>query len=582
MVSAKNLQKLAVVFIVGLLPLVAAAQGIQKYSPVTDQRLQHPEPENNLQYRVNYAGWGYSPLMQITAKNVKNLKPVWTISTGVIEGHQAPPIVNDGVMFVSTPQNQVLALDAKTGDLLWIYKRELPEDLFQLHPTNRGVALYGDKVYMATVDAHVVALDAKTGRVVWDTAVDDYLKGYYFTHAPLVAKGKVMVGPSGGELAIRGYVQALDAETGELLWKTYNIPAPGEPGSDTWSGDDWKTGGGSIWLTGVYDPDLNLTYWGTGNAAPWPGSAHPGDNLYTASTVALDLDTGKMKGHFQFHWNDSWDWDEMDVPLLMDMERGGRTIKALVKPARNGYLYLLEQGADKISFISAKKFVRQDVFTSIHPRTGRPEYDMNRKPEMNQKLTPFCPSLWGGKNYPNAVWNPQTKLLYIPANDNLCSTFKSKEKEEMVPGQLSLGVEFKDIVVHVREGATYIGDLQAWDLDKMEMVWSYKQDRHTWGPLLTTGGNLVFQGGTNDRYFRAFDAKTGELLWKFRTNSGITAMPATYAVDGVQYVAVLSGWGVDAERMQGMLLSSGHKEEGYSKDIPIIQGGVLWVFAIEG
>jgi alcohol dehydrogenase (cytochrome c) len=532
-------------------------------------------------YRGNYAGWGYSPLMQITTKNVSRLRPVWAISTGVVEGHQSPPMVNNGVMFVSTPQNQVLALDAKSGEMLWMYKRELPEDLFQLHPTNRGVALYGDKVYLATVDAHVVALEAKTGKVVWDTAVDDYHHGYYFTLAPLVAKGKVVVGPSGGELAVRGYVQALDAETGKLLWKTYTIPAPGEKGSETWSGDAWKTGGGSVWLTGVYDPELNLMFWGTGNAAPWPGSAHPGDNLYTSSTVALDLDTGEMKGYFQYHWNDSWDWDEMDAPLIVDVQQNGRSIKGLVKPARNGYLYLLERGSDKISYVAAKPYVRQNVFKSIDPQTGRPEYNMERKPEMNQKLTPFCPSLWGGKNWPPAAYNPQTKLLYIPANDNLCGSLKSKAEQPMVPGQVSLGVEVKDIVTNVYPGSTYIGELQAWDLSKMEKVWSYKHDRHSWGPLLTTGGGLVFQGGTNDRYFRAFDASSGELLWQFRTNSGVTAVPMSYAVDGVQYIAVASGWGVDAERMQGALMRSGHKGEGYSKDIPILQGGVLWVFALE-
>ncbi len=574
---SRKLLLLATALLLGLLPSVAAAQS---YTPVTDQRLLNPEPENYLMYRANYAGWGYSPLSQITPQNVGKLTPVWTISTGVIEGHQSPPMVNNGVMFVSTPQDQVLALNAKTGDLLWVYKRQLPEDLLQLHPTNRGVALYEDKVYLGTVDCHVVALDAKTGKVVWDVAADDYHKGYYITLAPLVAKGKVMVGTSGGELAVRGWVQAFDANTGNLLWKTFTIPAPGEPGSETWSGDAWKTGGGGVWLTGVYDPALNLTYWGVGNAAPWPGSAHPGDNLFTSSTIALDLDTGQMKNYFQYHWNDSWDWDEMDVPLIIDVERGGRTIKGLVKPARNGYLYLLARSKDKMSFVEAKAYVIQDVFKSIDPETGRPTYNADRKPEFNQKLTAFCPSLWGGKNWPPAAYNPKTKLLYIPANDNLCGSLTSKEKEPMQAGQLSLGVEIKDIVTTVRPGATYIGEVQAWDLSKMEKVWSYKHDRHTFGPLLTTGGGLVFQGGTNDRYLRALDAKTGALLWKFRTNSGITAPPMSYAVDGVQYIAVVSGWGVDAERMQGALIGSGHTGDGYSKDIPIPQGGVVWVFAV--
>jgi alcohol dehydrogenase (cytochrome c) len=245
-------------------PRAKATQGVTTYAPVTDQRLVSPEPENWLMYRGTYDGWGYSSLDQITPANAGRLVPVWTFSTGVAEGHQAPPIVNNGVMFVSTPQNQVLALEAKTGELLWRYKRELPEDLFQLHPTNRGVGVYGDKVYLATLDAHVVALDAKTGKVVWDEAVEDYKKGYYMTLAPLIAKGKIMVGVSGGELGIRGFIQALDAATGKPAWKTFTIPAPGEPGAQTWTGDTWKTGGVSVWITGTYDPQLGLAYWGTG------------------------------------------------------------------------------------------------------------------------------------------------------------------------------------------------------------------------------------------------------------------------------------------------------------------------------
>src|SRR5262245_29377600 len=280
-----------VALVVALLPAVISAQGPAAYSAVTDSRLLNPEARNWLMYRGNYQGWGYSPLDRITPDNVKRLVPVWSFSTGVTEGHQSPPIVNDGVMFVTTPQQQVIALNAKTGDVLWRYKKELPEDLQQLHPTNRGVGLYEDKVYMATVDAHVVALDARTGKVVWDKAVEDYKKGYYFTLAPLIAKGKVMVGSSGGELGIRGFVAALDARTGEEVWRTYTIPAPGEPGHDTWTGDAWKTGGGSVWLTGHYDPALKLTYWGTGNAAPWQGDMQPGDHLYRTSVIALDMNT---------------------------------------------------------------------------------------------------------------------------------------------------------------------------------------------------------------------------------------------------------------------------------------------------
>ncbi|MEO8631310.1 MAG: PQQ-binding-like beta-propeller repeat protein, partial [Betaproteobacteria bacterium] len=272
----------------GLLPATLPAGEIANYTPVTAQRLANPEPGNWLLYRRTYDGHGYSPLDKINAGNVKNLVPVWTFSTGVVEGHEAPPIVNNGVMFIATPQAQVIAIDAKTGDQIWRYKKELPEDLVQLHPTSRGVGLWQDKLFLASTDDHLIALDAKTGKVVWDTKVEDYKKGHYLTLMPLVVNGKVIVGSSGGELGVRGYIAAFDANNGSELWRTYTVPAPGEPGSDTWQGDDWKVGGGSAWMTGNYDPATNLIYWGTGNAAPWPGDSHPGDNLYTTSLLALD------------------------------------------------------------------------------------------------------------------------------------------------------------------------------------------------------------------------------------------------------------------------------------------------------
>ena len=571
--SVTSLLAVTVACIIGLLPGLAVAQDGINYSPVTDERLLKPEPHNWLMYRGTYDGWGYSPLDKINTQNVKKLFPVWTVSTGVVEGHQAPPMVNNGIMFITTPQNQVLALNAKTGDVLWRYKKELPEDLLQLHPTNRGVGFYQDKVYLATKDAHLIALDAKTGKVVWDTTVDDYKKGYYLTLAPLVAKGKVMVGTSGGELGIRGFIAAFDAQTGKEVWKTYTIPGPGEPGHDTWPGETWKTGGVSVWLTGHYDPQLNLTYWGTGNAAPWPGDMHPGDNLYATSVIALDADTGKIKGYHQYHWNDSWDWDEVSTPLLIDVQRGGRTIKSLVHPARNGYLWLLDRSADAIKFVDAKPFVIQEVFKSIDPKTGRPSYIEERKPA-DGKTVNFCPSLWGGKDWPPAAYSPQTGYLYIPANENLCSTLVGKTEPYEV-GKRYLGIDRGATKMNMREGAQHIGELQAWDLQKMEKVWTHKFKYQNWGPVLTTGGGLVFLGGTNDRYFRAFDAKTGAVLWEYRTNSGVTGVPSSYAVDGVQYIAVQSGWGVDAQRMQGRLDTILDTKT----DVP--QGGVLWVFAVQ-
>jgi alcohol dehydrogenase (cytochrome c) len=419
----------------------------------------------------------------------------------------------------------------------------------------------------------LVALDAATGKVAWEKQVEDYKTGYYMTIAPLVAKGKVMVGVSGGEFGVRGFVQAFDAETGAPAWKTHTIPGPGEPGHDTWTGDTWKRGGGSVWLTGTYDPELNLTYWGTGNASPWFGDQRPGDNLYTSSTVALDPETGALKGHFQYHWNDSWDWDEPDAPLVLDYQKGGRAIKGLVHPARNGYIYLLERSKERIGFVSATRYVKQNVFKSIDPTTGRPEYDPERKPATGKRAD-FCPSLWGGKDWPSAAYDPKTARLYIPANDNHCGFMEGKV-QQYVPGKWWTGVDIPDIGFTVDKSAKYFGEIQAWDIGSGKQVWSHKYPTSmNWGGILTTGGGLVFAGGTNDRYFRAFDAATGNVLWQTRTNSGIVAPPISFAVDGVQYISVVSGWGVDSAFQQGLLSNL----LGWQKDVP--EGGVIWVFAV--
>ena len=315
---------------------------LQNYKRVTAERLRNPEDGDWLMVRRTYNGWGYSPLFQITTGNVERLQPVWVLATGVNNGHEAVPIVNDGVMFVATPGNQVIAIDVRTGTILWRYRKQLPDDVVLLHPTSRGVALYGDKVFFASGNAVLVALDVKTGKEVWSTKVAENQNGYYMSLAPLVAGGKVMVGASGGELGIRGFVAAFDPDTGKELWRVYTVPAPGEPGSETWpKGDQWKTGGGPVWVTGNYDPETNLAFWGTGNGGPWMGDQRPGDNLFVASTLAIDVATGKIKGYHQYNPNESWDWDEVSPPLLIDYKRGDRTIKGLIDVARDGYLWFL-------------------------------------------------------------------------------------------------------------------------------------------------------------------------------------------------------------------------------------------------
>jgi alcohol dehydrogenase (cytochrome c) len=547
---------------------------LQKYTPVTAQRLKNPEPANWLLFRRTYDGWGYSPLEQINRDNVSRLQPVWTYATGQVEGHQAPPIVNNGVMFVATPGNQVLALEAKTGNLLWRYRRPFPEDMTPLHPTSRGVGVYGDKVYFAAAESILVALDAKTGKEVWTAKVDDYKVGHYMTLMPLVIDGKVLVAASGGELGIRGFLAAYDAETGKELWRSYTVPAPGEPGSETWpaSGDHWKRGGATMWMTGNYDPETNLTFWGTGNAAPWFGDQRPGDNLYTTAVVAFDANSGAIKGHFQYHQNDSWDWDEVSPPLVINFNRGGRAVKGLINVSRSGYIWHLERTDGKINFVAGQPYVRNNVFKSLDPKTGRPEVDLERKPGTG-KTAEFCPSLWGGKDWPPAAYSPQTRMLYIPANDNLCSELTG-ETPKYVPGQRYMGVA-KHAMTMIA-GAEHVGEMQAWDIDTGKKIWTTKLPSFNWGPVLATGGGLLFAGGTNDRKFRAFDAKTGNILWEFPTASGIAAVPVSFEVDGKQYIAVQSGWGVDPAKMQSRM---NLLFPGQYPDVP--QGGAIWVFAVK-
>ncbi|MCB1907416.1 MAG: PQQ-dependent dehydrogenase, methanol/ethanol family [Rhodocyclaceae bacterium] len=575
----KCLLKRIVVGVAAALPATAVlAAG--EYVPVTDARLANPEPANWLQYRGNYAGWGYSPLAQITDGNVGKLQLAWAFATGQVEGHQSPPIVNNGYMFVTTPGAQVIALEAKTGKELWRYKKQLPGELLQLHPTNRGVALYGDRVYVATVDAFLVALDAKTGKEIWTKQVGDWKALQYITLAPLAAKGKIMVGSSGGETGVRGFVAAFDAASGDELWRTYTTAAPGEPGGDSWPEGAYKNGGGSIWITGSYDPDTNLAYWGTGNPAPWPTEGRKGDNLYTGSTIALDVDSGALKGYFQYNPNDAWDWDEVSAPLLIDTEINGRKVKSAVHAGRNGYLWVLERDGAKLNFVNAYSYVNNNTIESIDPKTGRPTYFEERRPGMNKGDVHFCPALWGGKDWTPEAYNPKTGLFYVPANNNLCAELPEPEPTKYKKGDLYIGYPIEAILTGLRWGKDAtdapktIGEIQAWDIKTGKQVWAHKFPTFNWGPLLTTAGNLVFAGGTNDRKFRAFDATTGKQLWEAATPSGVTGVPTSFEVDGEQYVAVQSGWGVDAQRMQGGIdLLLGHPTH-------VPQGGTVMVYKL--
>ena len=528
-----------------------ASVDARPYPTVTDTRLEHPDAGDWLMYRRTYDGWGYSPLKQITKANIQKLSLAWSMSTDLLGAHETTAIVNQGRMFITTPQNNIIAIDAKTGKQLWRYARKYSEGLVQLHPTNRGVALYGNNVYMATTDCALVALDAATGNEVWTIQIDDNSRtGCYSTLAPLAVRGKIILGYSGGEVGVRGSINAFDALTGKRTWKTYTVPAPDEPGGETWKGDAYKRGGGSTWITGVYDPTTNTTFWGTGNPGPWVGDDRPGDNLYTDSTLALDADNGKIKNYHQYTPHDSWDWDEVSAPILIDTQIDGKQVKTATHAGRNGYLWVLDRNG--LDFLHAYPFSNNNVFTSIDPKTGRPTVDESKRPGATQGAE-FCPSIGGGKDWPPEAWSPQTKLLYIPANNNICGFLpKGKIPDKDVKG-VYLGYGFDDVFGSVRTGAgasDHLGELQAWDLSIGKRVWQHNFKTVLWAPLLVTGGDILFAGGTPDRMFRAFDARNGDQLWSFPLPSGAIGVPTSFEIDGEQYVAVTTGWDLDARGLQ--------------------------------
>jgi alcohol dehydrogenase (cytochrome c) len=555
---------------------------ITDYQPVTAETLTNPADGDWPGYRRTYDGWGFSPLSQVTAENVDQLEPVWTISTGFAEGHEAPPMVIDGKMFVSTAGNQVLAIDAASGEILWRYQRELPADMLGSHPTNRGVGFWGDKIYFVSRDSVLVALDAASGAEVWSATMEDYRNGYYSNLAPLVVDGKIIVGTSGGERGIRGYVAAFDAESGDELWRTFVVPAPGEPGSETWPDDDsWETGAGSSWITGQYDPESDLIYWGTGNGGPWMGDQRPGDNLYITSVIALDPASGEIKGHFQYHPNDSFDWDEVAAPILVDLPNAaGEMVPGLVHAARNGVLWELERTPEgPINFIAGTPYVAENWIESMDPETGRVEYAEGTKPGTGI-MGDFCPSFWGGKDWPPIAYSPELNYVFIPANENLCTRMQGGTVVEYRPGaSFTRGTQGDVSELYLAEGADHIGEVQAWDLSTGEQVWTHEfADSQNWGPLMATAGGLVFGGGTNDSMFRAFNAETGDVVWEQRLNSGVIGVPSSFEVDGRQYVAVQAGWGIDAASMQNRLATSYPDRFAAATTVPT--GGVIWVFAL--
>ena len=508
------------------------------------------EPENWLTYNGDYMSQRYSRLDQITPDNVTNLELKWILQNQVFGAWQSNPIIVDGVMYVTERPNSVMAVDASTGRVFWKF-RHTPSENARVccGANNRGVAVLDDRVFMGTLDARLIALDRINGQPLWNAEVADVNLAYSVTMAPLVVKDKIIIGVGGGEYGIRGYVAAFDAETGEQAWKTYTIPGPGEPGHDSWEGDDWEHGGASVWITGSFDPELNLTYWGVGNPGPdWNAGQRPGDNLFSDSVIALDADTGELEWYFQFTPNDGYDYDSVQVPVLADIVWRGEPKKVMMWANRNGYFYVLDRVTGL--FLEGKPFVTVNWSSGLD-ENGRPI------PTPQPDGMPTYPGNQGGTNWYPPSYSPRTGLFYFSAWENYATIYRAEESE-YVPGQAFLGGGFSVLAPSPDAPTIGIGrtnpinnwtdevgyaSLKAMDPQTGEAVWSYNQYDVSDSGMLTTATDLLFTGG-REGYFHAIDARSGNLIWNVNLGGQIVMAPVTYMVDGIQYVSVISGNGL--------------------------------------
>ncbi len=510
----------------------AAAAATLGGGPVTYERLlkAEEEPGNWLMYSGNYRSYRYSRLDQITTANVSRLRPKWMYQMRTTHKVETSPLVVDGIMYFTRPPNDVIALDTETGRRLWSYQYKVPEKVYTCcGQVNRGLAILGDRLFMATVDAKLLALDAKSGRVLWKTELAEYQAGYAATVAPLVAKDKVIVGIAGGEYGIRGFIDAYYAATGERAWRFYTIPGPGEPNFGTWEGDSWKTGGAPAWVTGAFDPELNLTYWGTGNPGPdWNGDDRGGDNLYSDCMLALDVDTGKLKWFFQYTPHDVHDWDATQVPVLVDSMFRGRPRKLLLHANRNGFFYALDRQTGE--YLLARAYVKQTWAKEIDDR-GRPVRLPNTFPTVEGVAV--WPGVTGGMNWFSPSYSPLTGLYYVPAQEEGNIFFKAGA--DYKPGSNFVGGGGKPIPAEPGWGA-----VRAIVPETGEIKWEYKLVSPPWAGLLSTAGNVVF-GGTDEGNFFALDARTGRHLWHFPAGGFIIANPISYLSSGKQQVVIAAG-----------------------------------------
>ena len=504
------------------------------------------EPQNWLTYSGNYKSQRYSTLAQITPENVKNLELQWIFQVRSLEKFEATPIVVDGVMYTVEAPNNIIALDAATGRVFWTYSYTPAQTARPCcGRVNRGLGILGDTVFMATIDARLIAVDAKNGSELWNVAVAKPESGYAMTLAPLVVKDKVIVGTAGGEYGIRGFIAGYDAKTGKEAWRFYTIPGPGEPGHETWPGnsDSWQHGGASVWVTGSYDPDLNLTYWGIGNPGPdRNGDERAGDNLYACSVVALDADTGKLKWYYQFSPHDEFDYDSTQVPVLADMQWQGSLRQVMMFANRNGFFYVLDRATGQ--FLLGKSFVEVNWATGFDAK-GRPQRVPGMVPTTQGTL--ILPGNQGGTNWYNPSYSPKTGLFYVPTWANYSSLYVKEvtpyEEGARFNGGTARATTPNGIRTNVnnyaKEDEGY-GAIRALDPHTGEMKWQFKMTDVTDAGVLTTASNLLFSGG-REGYFYALDARDGKMLWKFPVGGRVISGPMTYSLNGKQYVEIAAG-----------------------------------------
>ena len=493
-------------------------------------------PHNWLTYSGQYQGHRFSQLKEIHSANVSQLRVQWVRQFPTLEVFEATPLVVDGVMFISLPENEVWAVDAATGLPFWKYQYALPTQLAVCcGKVNRGLAILRDTLYMGTLDAKLVAIDSRSGNELWTQTVGHPDEGLSITSAPLAVKDMIITGVAGGEYGIRGFLDAYDARTGKLRWRTHTIPAAGEPGNETWEGDSWKIGGSATWMTGSYDPDLDLLFWGVGNPGPdWNGEVRKGDNLYSDCVLAIDPDNGQIKWHFQFTPHDVHDWDACQIPVLVDTVYDGKRRKLLLWGNRNAFYYVLDRETGE--FLHATEFAKQTWAKGIDD-TGRPIRIPGTSPSPSG--VKVYPDVSGAANWYSPTYSRETGLIYYMAFDG-AGTYYMTEEPEYVPGRPYLGglgtvnelEEFPD--------SEYVSAVRALDPTTGERRWQYVVQAKSTSGLLSTAGNLLF-GGTRHGNFFALDANTGKELWRLDLGGWVHAAPISFAVNGKQYVSIAAG-----------------------------------------